>query len=222
MDSINCLINLKTLNMKIIIFTLFIFSSFLFSSCQSLIYRAAGMRKPKIETPESVLKCLEKLDLTYDNTYALDSALFDYLRSTPFKPGWPASFRPSQLRIYDKTGSPIVHWASCEGYLSDLGTFDTVPPRNQVNLDSTLNLQMDLARYFTLEGQPANIEFEKGYDYYFVVYFAKYFPKLNKLTFNAINQFALAHPELKIKVYKINIDVLDWWGVELETDVSVH
>jgi hypothetical protein len=180
------------------------------------------MRKPKVETAESIIKSLEKLGQSSENTYALDSALFDYLRSTPFKPGWPASFRPSQLRIYDNTCSPIVHWASCEGYLSDLGTFDTVPPRNQVNLDSTLTLQMDLARYFTLDGQPANINIENGYDYYIVVYFAKYFPKLNKLTFKAINHFVIAHPELKIKVYKINIDVMDWWDVELETGISIH
>ena len=194
---------LKQLNptdMKKIFFLLFLFSSLIYSSCQSLILRAAGMRKPKTETSESIIKYLEKLGQSNEYTYAIDSALFDYLRSTPFKPGWPASFRPSQLRIYDKTGSPIVHWASCEGYLSDLGTFDTVPPRNQVNLDSTLSLQMDLDRYFTLDGQPANLKFENGYDYYIVVYFAKYFPKLNKLTFKAINQFVLSHPELKIKV----------------------
>ena len=111
----------------------------LLSSCQSIIFRAAGMRKPKIETPESVMRHLEKLGQSSVNIFAIDSTLFEHLRSTPFKPGWPANCRPSQLRIYDNNGSPIVHWASCEGYLSDLGTFDTVPPRNQVNLDSTLN-----------------------------------------------------------------------------------
>ncbi|MBK7172036.1 MAG: hypothetical protein IPH84_02110 [Bacteroidales bacterium] len=180
------------------------------------------MRKPKIESAKSINEYLVKIDQSIENTYAIDSMLFEYLRSTPFKPGWPPSFRPSQLRVYDNLGSPIVHWASCEGYLSDLGTFDTIPPRNQVNLDSTLNLRMDLDRYFTLNGQQAIIEIEEGYDYYIVVYFAKYFHKLNNTTFAAIETFITSHPELKIKVYKINIDVMDWWGVELETDVSVH
>ena len=192
------------------------------TSCQSLIFRLGGMRKPKIETAESVQKFMLHLNQSTEDIYAIDSALFEQLGTKPFKPGWPTDFRPAQFRIYNSNYLPIVHWASCEGFLSYLGTFDTVPPRNQVNLDSTLNLQDDLARYCSIEGKPVNIEIEEGYDYYIVVYIAHYLYGFNKLTFKAIDNYKKEHPELKIKVYKINIDVMDWWNVELETGISIH
>ncbi len=208
--------------MKKSIFTITIFLTILFTSCQSIIFRVAGMRKPRIETPERVCNYLQKLNQSTDDVYAIDSALFEQLGTKPFKPGWPIDFRPAQFRIYDNGFRPIVHWASCEGFVSHLGTFDTVPPKNQVNLDSTFNLQEDLERYFSIDGKPAMITIEPGYDYYIVVYFAHYLHRFNKLTFTAINKYQKAHPELKIKVYKINIDVMDWWGVELETGLSIH
>ena len=115
-----------------------------------------------------------------------------------------------------------MHWASCEGYLKALKTFDTVPPRNQVNLDSTLNLQQDLDRYFTLDGRHADIHAESGYDYYIILYFAKYFPRMSKASFGEVDSYCKNHPELKIKVYYINVDVLDWWDAEIVNDLKIH
>jgi hypothetical protein len=201
---------------------IFITLIFLLCSCQGLLFRIAGLRKPKTETQQTIEKFLIKNGQDLKDVYALDTTLMEKLRSTPFKPGWPPDLRPVQIRVYDTKGDPIMHWASCEGYLKDLGTFDTVPPRNQVNLDSTLNLQQDLDRYFTLDGHPAHIIPEPGYDYYIVIYFAKYFFKMSKASFEAVDQFRNSHPELKIKVYKINIDVLDWWDAEIVTDIKIH
>jgi len=191
-------------------------------SCQSIILRLAGFHKPKIETKKSIESYLIKNGQNLYDVFALDTILAEQLKNHSFKPGWPADFRPIQIRVYNKNGDPIMHSASCEGFLKDLKTFDTVPPRNQVNLDSTLNLQQDLNRYFTLDGHPAHIIAVTGYDYYIVVYFAKFFYKMSKISFTEVEKYRQKHPELKIKVYKINVDVLDWWNTEIITDIKIH
>jgi hypothetical protein len=208
--------------MKLLKFFTLIAIIAIITSYQVIILRAVGLRKPRVETKENIESFLTKRNQSLEDVYAIDTTLEEKLRSTPFKPGWPAGFRPIQIRVYDKAGLPIMHWASCEGFLKILKTFDTVPPRNQVNLDSTLNLQMDLERYFTLDGKPAQIKTEEGYDFYFVVYFAKYFYKMSKASFEAVERYQKSHPELKIKVYKIDVDVLDWWNAELKTDIQIH
>jgi hypothetical protein len=190
-------------------------------SCQNIMLTVFGFRKPKIESKKSIERYLSKLNQPINDVYALDTVRYNELMNKPFKPGWPADFRPIQIRVYDRMGSPVMQWASCEGDLEYLKTFDTVPPRNKGGLDSTLNLQQDLAQYFTLDGRPAQIHSTGEHDYNVIVFFAKYFPKYSRLSFNAIDQYIEAHPDLKFKVYKINVDVLDWWNAELKSDVSI-
>ena len=190
-------------------------------SCKSTIVRLAGFRVPKIETQKSIEKFLTRSGQSTVNAYCMDTTLFQNLKTIPFKPGWPANFRFVQIRVYNSIGKPIMHWASCEGFLNDLHTFDTVPPRNQVNLDSTLNLQADLDRYFTLDGHPAHITPEPDYDYYFIVYYGLFFPKMSRHNFKAIDAYKREHPELKIKTYFIDVDAHDWWNTEIISDVTI-
>ena len=168
--------------------------------------RLAGLREPKIESKKSIFEFLEKLKEDTNDVYTMDSTLFQKLQQEDFKPGMAKSFRPVQIRMYGKSGEPVMQWASCEGFLSDLKIFDSVPPRIINGLDTSLNLEDDLNRYFTLEGKPANIIVPENFDYYIIIYFAKYFPKLSKESFVQVNQYITNHSEIKCKVYKINVD----------------
>jgi hypothetical protein len=69
-----------------------------------------------------------------------------------------------------------------------LKTFDSVPPKNINGLDTTSTLQEDISRYFTLDGKPANVSPSSGYEYYFVVYFAKYFSRMSKESFHQLQK----------------------------------
>lgn len=181
----------------------------------------AGIRNPKIENKKSILRFLKSIHQDTINTYSLDSNLFKSLCKEHFKPGWPPSFRPIQISAYNSNGKIVMKWASCEGFLKDLKTFDSVPPKNINGLDTTATLQEDLIRYFTLNGLPANIHPLSGYDYYFVVYFAKYFPKLSRESFLQIANYQARHPELKINTYKINVDVNEFWGCDIAFKVEM-
>ncbi len=209
--------------MKAITSIIIILILFISSSCKWALMSISGFREPGVESKESIFVFLHKLKQDTNNVYALDTNLFNQFRQESFKPGWSKSFRPIQIRVYDKKGIPIMQWASCEGYLKDLKTFDTIPPRNNNELNISLNLQNDLSRYFNLDGKPANAVAEEGYDYSILIYFAKYFPRLTRESFTQVDQYISKHPELKFKIYKINVDMLRFWGVEtkIKTEISV-
>ena len=208
--------------MKAISSMIIIFILVLSSSCKWALMSVSGFREPGVESKESIFVFLRKLKQDTNNVYALDTNLFNHFRQESFKPGWAKSFRPVQIRVYDKNGIPVMQWASCEGYLKDLKTFDTVPPRNNNTLNTSLNLQQDLSRYFNLDGKPANAVAEEGYDYSILIYFAKYFPRLTRESFTQVHKYINKHPYLKFKVYKINVDVQRFWGVEPEITTDVH
>jgi hypothetical protein len=198
-----------------------LFSLLICTGCTNLILTMTGFRMPKVESKKSIEKFLTRKKVDIDNTYAFDSTEYERINKLPFKPGWKAGFRPIQIRIYNHVGEPIMHWASCEGYLKDLGTFDTLPPRNQVNLDSTYKLLQDLNRYYTLDGSPAQINIDPEYDYYVIIYFAIYSPKMSKEIFSTVDHYIKQHSEYRFKVYKITVDYMDWWNVEINPKISI-
>jgi hypothetical protein len=208
--------------MKNALITLVLISVLPLFSCTSIIMRFAGVRQPKIETRASVIHFLSENGIDTNDVYCLDSALFEKLRNESFKPGMSKAFRPVQIRVYRHDGAPCMQWASCEGYLKDLKIFDTIPPRVINGLNQDKSLKEDLYQYFTLTGSPANLSPIEGYDYYILIYFARYFPRMSKESFKVVNAFVLKHPEVKCKVYKINVDVLDFWGVELDSSTEIQ
>jgi hypothetical protein len=191
---------------------------FLNTSCKTTIMRFAGLRKPKIESKESIIKFLTKLKEDTTDVYTIDTATFQKLRKEQFKPGMTKGFRPAQIRMYGKNSEPLMQWASCEGFLSDLKIFDSVPPKIINGLNISLNLEDDLKQYFTLDGEPANIMVSERFDYYILIYFALYFPKLSKESFSQVDQYIADHPELKFKVFKINVDFQEFWNADLQID----
>jgi hypothetical protein len=190
-------------------------------SCRSTLMLMYGIRNPEVESKKSIYSFLQKIKQDTDNVYCMDTVLYQQFRSESFKPGMAPGFRPAQIKVYDKSGSPVMQWASCEGYLKDLEPFDSVPPRNINGLDTSINLEQDLSRYFTLDGIPARITVQEGYDYYILVYFAKFFPGISKESFEEVGTYIRKHPELRIMVYKINTDLQAFWDVELRFDAEI-
>jgi hypothetical protein len=189
-------------------------------SCKSTMYRLLGFKQPGVETPASINKFL--LDIRQDtfNVCCFDTSLMEKYRHLPFKPGWTPAFRPIQIRVYDNSGSPVMQWVSCEGPLSEVKPFDSVPPRNIGELNTSLTLRQDIDQYFRLDGTKTAITPEPGYDYYILVYFAKWYPKLSKQSFMAVEKYRKKHPELKIKVYKVTTDIMEFWGVTPELELE--
>ncbi|MFH1297203.1 MAG: hypothetical protein ABIJ04_08030 [Bacteroidota bacterium] len=183
-------------------------------SCKRIVMKFAGVSIPKVESRQSIQDFLLRIGQDTSNTLALDSALFMEMQHAPFKPGWDSGFRPFQIRVYDDTGQPVMQWSSCEGFLKDLKSFDSVPPKNFNGLNMELTLTKDLNLYYTLSGAKANPVIPAGYDYYIVTYFAKWYPKMSKNSFRQVQEYVKKHPELKIQVYKVSVDLMDFWNMD--------
>jgi hypothetical protein len=192
----------------------------LLTSCRWVSMKVAGIRAPQIESKESIYSFLLQIQQDTLDVFTLDTTIFEKLRREPFKSGWKEGFRPLQIRMYDKNGDVVLQWASCEGYLKDLRTFDTVPPRNLNDLNKKLKLQDDLNQYFTLDGNPAHIFAPPGYDYYILIYFAKWFYKPSKEAFLEVERYIQLHRDLKFKVYKIDTDFQKFWGIEYSARID--
>ena len=195
---------------------------FIAISCKTIILKIAGFRVPKIENKQSIFSFLKKIGQDTNDVYAMDTTLMKNLRNQCFKPGMSKGFRPIQIRVYDSLGRPIMQWASCEGFLKTLKTFDSIPPKNHNSLNTTINLNEDLSRYYTLEGIQAKIIPPSNQNYYFIVYFGKYFPRLTKESFSQVEKYKKQNPTLKIKVYKINVDVQEFWGADLKNEMEIR
>jgi hypothetical protein len=205
----------KTYSLLLLVFIMML------SSCQETILKMSGFRKPMVEDKQSVFKYLRSLKQDTDEVYTLDTNLFQKFRYESFKPNWAHGFRPAQIRMYDKSGAPVLQWTICEGFLKDLKTFDSLPPRNVNGLNNNLKLQDDLSQYYSLSGQPANIIAPDGYDYYILIYFAKYFPRLSKESFRKVDDYVEKYKNVKFMIYKINVDIQKFWGTEINTETQV-
>ena len=168
------------------------------------------------------MEFLEKCHTDTFNVYCMDTNLIHRLSLSAFKPGWKPGFRPIQIRVYDREGKPVMQWTTCEGPLNQLHLFDSVPPKNMRELSMDLDLQSDLDQYFSLDGKSAKILSDPGYDYYFIIYFASWMTSLSKTTFKYVDNYITNHPELKILVYKIDVDCQEFWGVECKTNFDIH
>ena len=183
-------------------------------SCQKILLSFSGIKNPEVETAASVKEFLLKIGQDTTDVLCLDSSVYTNMKTQQFKPGRSSGFRPIQIRAYDRQGNAVMQWASCEGYLKQLGTFDSVPPKNQPGLDTSMTLQQDLDRYFYLDGKPSTAKASQEYDYTILVYFAKWFPKMSKESFRQVDKYIRNHPELKIRKYKIDADFMDFWHLE--------
>jgi|GEM_PF-1734578 hypothetical protein len=184
------------------------------NSCKQLVLKFAGIRTPKVESQQTVQKFLTRIGQDTSYTFTLDSALFMEMQHSAFKPGWDSGFRPFQIRVYDRSGQPVMQWAPCEGTLKELTPFDSVPPKNINGLNTELTLTDDLGRYYLLTGLKARINIPADHDYVIIVLFAKWYAGLTRQIFHQVDHYVKAHPELKIMVYKICVDFMDFWGTE--------
>ncbi|MBE0646349.1 MAG: hypothetical protein IH596_01045 [Bacteroidales bacterium] len=183
-------------------------------SCKRVAMKFLGIHLPTTESRQSIQDFLLKAGQDTANTFALDSALFVEMQHAPYKPGWDSGFRPFQIRVYDNTGQPVMQWASCEGFLKDLKTFDSVPPKNFNGLNRDFTLAEDLNQYWTLSGEKVEVDIPEGVDYYVVIYFANWYPRMSRKIFQNVQKYTEQHPELKFQVYKVCVDIMEFWDIE--------
>lgn len=173
----------------------------LFSSCFKLILKIYGVKKPRVETAQSIRKKSHRFGLDTTNIVTVNSK--DFLRH--FK---DAHF--PDAAIFDSAGNYIEYRpvdSSCNA-----GLFDFMPALTKnapYNRTGKTNLETEWNKYRGLRGQALNPL--PAADFYVLIYYTVWLGKLNKDHVKIWEDLAHQNKNCKIKVVKVNLDIQAWW-----------
>jgi hypothetical protein len=200
---------------KIIPFSLLVL--FMTAGCKQLIIWKYGIKKPKTETPESILAFAIKQGQNPDNIYLFrDSVCFKtFMKDSLYKKAYFSAivFNDKGL-IMNYKDSASCQW-SASAYIQQLKK-DTV-----YMIDDSHKFSSIISSLTPLNGQNLNVMNAQNYDYTVVFTWAKYIGKLNERLFR-INEFAKNNPYAKIRVISLNVDVQKSWALRENPKLNVN
>ena len=190
---------------------LIISSLFLLISCKPILMKMYGIKKPGIETKNSIIKKALKYKLDTANIVTVNSKDFlNVLNGQSIPDG----------SIYDKDGKYIEYRqtdTSCNA-----GLFQFIPNlnlTNQYNQPYSLSLDQELEKFRDLKGNLLkNLE---SADFYLLIYWTVWTGKLNKDHVKIWEDLAKNNINCKIKVIKVNLDIQEYWN-EKEREKIIH
>ncbi|MFP5470062.1 MAG: hypothetical protein ACLGGV_00560 [Bacteroidia bacterium] len=163
-----------------------------------------GIKKPKSETKESILKYSIKIGLQANNVFVLNSlkSMSDVSKKTNIPAVRIYNSNKEFLGIISKDTNSCT--GSAEDIIAQLNKETFYPVIDTLTLDAELKM-------FSLIGEQTNND---EYDFYVTIYFAKWAGKLNKKIVEW-EKAAQNNPNAKIKVIKLNTDLQEEWDVKL-------
>lgn len=181
---------------------LLIFLPFLFVSCQPIMMKIYGIKKPDIENKKTILKKAEKYGLESSNIVTVNENNFLRTLSGQSIPDGA---------IYNKDGKYIEYRQSDTS--CNAGLFQFIPElslQNKYNVIDSLVLDNELIKYRDLEGNKiAKIE---PADFYILIYWTVWTGKLNKDHVKVWEDLANENKNCNIKVIKVNLDIQEYWS----------
>jgi len=165
---------------------------------------AFGIRNPKIENKQSITEYAINNGMETGNLYAFrDSAALAgfYAR----KIGIP------EIDIYNKDGILMQCKNEKKCNAQDDGLIGSLDPKNNVSLDSSHNLYAFLPQIRTLDNQEVQKSDFAGYDFYIIMYWAKWGGMMNKTHVPQWGKTIKDKTGLRIKVISLTADYMDYW-----------
>lgn len=172
-------------------------------SCKSIMKMSYGITEPKNENQKSLTNYLVSKKMNIDNILFVDTetSYIEYIKDFGSVP---------EAKIFDTNGYPISY--KKENQDCNAGLFSTIP---ELNLNSKLkpvegkNLNEFLENLIDFNGNKV-IELPKA-DFYLFISWAKFTGKLNKDHVKEWEELAAKNKSVKIKVYKVNLDLKEGW-----------
>lgn len=201
--------------MKYVLLVIFSFLIILNESCTKLILYSYGMRNPKIENTKSITKylALNKLDTNNNFAFKDTATLNKFYRNNIGTP---------EIRFYDKNGFLMLYRDNrrCNGQNDSLITF--LNPENVIKIDSSENIFNYLSQVRTLDGRPINPDEFKNYDYYLIMYWAKWLGKVNSIKMTDWESNLAKKRNFKVKTIKLTIDYMNFWALNKKDMVKIY
>jgi len=183
------------------------------TSCMPLLKMYYGVKNPKIENKESIIKYCKKKGMSMDNLATIN--LDDYVSKLNGVPDVDIFNKKDDYIEYRQTDS------SCNA-----GLFAFVPElhRDSVyRLTGKTNFNDEIKKLRTLTGEQFVLSDTSDYDFYVIMYWARFTGRLNKNHINIWEQEACNNINAKIKVIKVNVDIQEYWGkpgIEMYEDIN--
>lgn len=188
---------------KLLLLTLF----FALTSCQKVILKLYGIKKPKIENEKTIRRKAYKFKLDTSNIVTVNSNDFLYkLKGQSIPDG----------AIYNKNGKHINYKQSDSS--CNAGLFQFIP---SLSLNETYkqsdksDLKTELNKFRDLKGNLINVPNDA--DFYLLIYWTVWAGKLNKDHVKIWENLARDNKNCRIKVIKVNLDLQEYWD-EKERD----
>lgn len=187
----------------------------LLSGCTKIMLYHFGVRNPKVENKTQIEYYLKKNKLNVDNCYALkDTAILNKFNNGAV--GIP------EIRFYDKNGYLMLYRDNkkCNAQNDSLISF--LDPKNIVKIDSANKIDDCLKELKTLDGKEMNIEEFKHYDYYLIMYWAKWTGQVNSKKMTDWENSLKQKNDLKIKTIKVTTDYMDFWELNKKDMAKIY
>jgi hypothetical protein len=174
-----------------------------------------GVRNPKVESAKSITKYLSSNKLDTLNNYAFKdtTAMWNFYNKNIGVP---------EIRFYDRNGYLMLYRdeKKCNGQNDSLISF--LNPKNVVKIDSSENIFKYLPEIREINGNAVNYKEFNGYDYYLIMYWAKFYGKVNSIKMIDWEDTLKRKQEYKIKTIKVTADYMDFWPLNRRNMIKVY
>jgi hypothetical protein len=201
---------------KIILpFAFFGLISLIFSSCTKIMLYTYGVRDPKVENSRTLTAYARNTGMETDNLYAFRDTVTQnaFFRS---KIGTP------EISFYNKDGFLMKYKDEKKCNAQDQSLISLLDPKKTVAADSSHNIFQYITGLRTLNNKELNKKDFDGYDYYMIIYWAKFAGSTNKTHIPDWEREVRKKTGLKIKVIKVTADYMDFWHPDTDRMVKIY
>ncbi len=195
--------------------SLIVLPMILLSGCTKIMLYHFGVRNPKVENKEQIEYYLKKNKLIAENCYALKdtSALNNFNNGTIGIP---------EIRFYDKNGYLMLYRDNKKCNTQNDSLISFLDPKNIVKIDSSNKINDYIKELKTLDGKEINNNQFKQYDYYLIMYWAKWTGQVNSKKMTDWESSLKQKSDLKIKTIKVTTDYMDFWELNKKDIAKVY
>lgn len=201
---------MKTLHHRLKWIAITLFTLLVFQSCRSVLMGVFGIKNPDIEDSVSLIKYCEKKGINTNNLYTLSAEdnvkILNLIgNSIP------------EIKIFNSHGQLIPYKPNpTYDHVAVFSIIDSLNFKKDFREDTSISYS-DLAdKLRNLNGHLNAPQMNPETKYYFFIFWTKWTGMLNKTTVIPWENQALSNPNAKVEVYKVNMDMQQYWKISKE------
>ncbi len=198
---------MKTTNLKWIALTLS--TLLVFQSCSRIMMGIYGIKNPDIEDSVSLVKYCEKKGINTNNLYTLGAE--DNVKILNLIGG-----SIPDIMIFNSHGQLIPYADKNFCNAAAFSFIDSLNSKKDFREDTSISYS-DLAdKMRNLNGHLNAPQMNPETNYYIFIFWTKWTGRLNKTHVIPWENQALSNPNAKVEVYKVNMDMQQYWKISKE------